>query len=69
MIKDMKEKCPRARQFWVRELAEYGSREELGTWLENLKSEVEKARPPVRCDSLEREWAEWSNLSVSSVKR
>lgn len=84
MIKDMKEKCPRARQFWVRKrgdrishfiddlltkyrvsLAEYGSLEELDTWLESLKLEIEKARPPVRYDSLEREQAEWTNLSIT----
>lgn len=44
---------------------EYGSREELAAWLNGLKAEVEKAQPPVRYDTLEREWAEWTNLSVT----
>lgn len=84
LIKDMKKKCPQARQFWLlnksdkilgavdRSLQEYGicsveyeGQQDFGIWLERLVKEIEKAQPPERFDSLEREGAEWTNLSVS----
>ena len=87
MIKDMREKCPGAKQFWVRKkgeqlsqhtvellmeysmsLKEYENREQLAAWLETLSTEVEQlqqAPPSAAFGSPEREWAEWTNLSVT----
>lgn len=87
MIKDMKEKCPGAKQFWMCKkgegislsteemlmeygicLEEYENREQFGTWLEALGTEMERPEqvPPLAgADSFEREWAEWTNLSVT----
>lgn len=84
MIKDMKEKCPAAGQYWIRRrgeavpgfvmevlseygisVAEYGSQEELRDWLEKRMEEIERAQPPKYFDALDREAAEWSNLSVT----
>ncbi len=84
MIRDMREACPGASQFWMRKrgerlsglvekalsecevrLTEYGDRAELGCWLRGLTEETEKARSPVAFEFPEREWAEWTNLSVT----
>ncbi|MBD5459368.1 MAG: DUF4432 family protein [Lachnospiraceae bacterium] len=84
MIRDMTEKCPGTKQFWMRKKGEpvshgisdiltkygvlpmeYDSQAELGKWLERLTEEIDRARPPVRFDRLDREDAEWTNLSVT----
>ncbi len=39
--------------------------EELDAWLEELTKEIEKSNPPVWFDSLCREGAEWTNLSIT----
>lgn len=87
MIKDMREKCPEAKQFWVRKPGdnlpdtlenileecgicrrEYENDEEFTSWLKELGAEIEKSQPPARFDLLDREWAEWTNLSVTLPK-
>lgn len=84
MIRDMKEKCPEAKQFWVRKngesiphgltctlrengvcLMEYDNRADLSKWLEGLTEEIDGSQPPARYDKLDREGAEWTNLSVT----
>lgn len=47
------------------ELKEYGNQEELKLWLNVLKEEVLRAEPPIWFDSFDREWAEWSNFSIT----
>ncbi len=84
MVKDMKEKCPGAKQIWMKKsgeslsgaihgilseygvrLAEYESVEDFGAWLKILTEEIRQAKPPVWFDSLEREGAEWTNVSIT----
>lgn len=47
------------------ELAEYGSEVELRSWIAGLEEQVRRAPKPDWCDSLDREQAEWANLSVT----
>lgn len=47
------------------EVVDYGSQEELKGWLEELAEKTEKAQPPKTYDLLDREGAEWTNLSVT----
>lgn len=47
------------------ELVEYADLQELSAWLETLAQEVLRGRTFVRRDSFDREWAEWTNLSVT----
>lgn len=43
----------------------YETPEELDAWLEELTKEIEKSNPPFWFDSLCREGAEWTNLSLT----
>ena len=84
MVRDMKETCPGAGQFWMRKKGErisdavakalaeagicqieYGDQREAGIWLRGLTEKIEKAQPPAVRDPLDREGAEWTNLSVT----
>ncbi len=62
MAEYMKERFPEARQM---DAARLGNPE---IWLEGLMEEIEKSKPPVWFDSLDREEAEWTNLSVTLPK-
>lgn len=87
IIKDMREKCPAAKQIWIKKksetlpvsfldalkeyrvsMEEYETKQELDAWLNALAEEIRQAKPPVRFDSMEREWAEWTNVSVTLPK-
>lgn len=47
------------------ELEKYGNKEEFRQYLNALKEEVLQAKPPIWFDSFDREWAEWSNFSIT----
>lgn len=87
MVRDMKEKCPGAKQIWMKKksemlsavfldalrkygvlLEEYETWEDFGAWLKTFTEEVRQAQPTAWFDSLEREWAEWTNVSVTLPK-
>jgi len=46
-------------------IKEYGNQEETAGWLEELGEEIAREKPPVKYDTLDREWAEWTNFSVA----
>lgn len=58
IIRYMQEKCPDARHIRMK-------KQESDGWLEELEEEIKQSSPPVWFDSLDREEAEWSNLSIT----
>lgn len=58
----MKERFPEVRQMDADRLGD------PDIWLEGLVEEIEKSKPPLWFDSLDREEAEWTNLSVTLPK-
>ncbi len=46
-------------------IREYEKEEEIDMCLEEIAKEIEKEKPPAAYDTLDREWAEWTNLSVT----
>ena len=51
------------------QLEEYGNQKEFDIWLRTLEEEVLRADPPVYFDSFDREWAEWSNFSITLPRK
>lgn len=49
-------------------LIDCNTQEEIKAWLKTLTEEIERSDAPCWFDSLEREWAEWTNLSITMPK-